>query len=76
VILAVPAVTPVTTPAELIVAIDVAPDDQVPPATESVSTVVAFTHTVVLPTMVPAVADGLTVTVVVALAVPHTLVME
>ena len=69
----VPALTPVTRPVALIVA---TPGDTLlhtPPAATSVNWLVAAAHSVVVPVIVPALR-GLTLTNVVAAAVPQLLV--
>lgn len=63
--LVVPAVTPVTTPVEPTVALALLAL-QVPPVVASVSVMVADTHTEDEPFTVPALADGVTVTIWVA----------
>jgi hypothetical protein len=67
---------PDTTPAPLIVAIDVLLLLQTPPGAPSVNVVVEPTHTLVAPTIVPATGKGLTVIGSVATAVPQALVTE
>jgi hypothetical protein len=47
---------------------------QTPPPEASLSDVVASSHTVVVPVMAPAIGNGLTVTAVVAAAVPQLLI--
>ena len=67
-----PGATPVTTPVvEPTVATDVALLLQVPPAILLLRLMVAATHTVEAPLMVPAVGTGLTVTVADAVADPQ-----
>ena len=70
----VPDVTPVTKPAELMVATDVLVEDQEPPAVASVNMVVAVVHTDDAPDMLPALGNGLTVITCVAYAEPHPVV--
>ena len=72
--MAVPAVTPVTTPVLLTVATAVLPLVQMPPEVASVRVVTAPTHTAGVPVMVPATAAGLMVMALVAAAVPQLLV--
>ena len=70
-----PAETPVTIPPLLMVATPVDTELQVPPVTASFNVVAEPAQTVVVPVMVPATGNGLTVTVVVATAVPQLLVI-
>ena len=70
----VPALTPVTRPVALIVATPVDTLLHTPPAAASVNWVVAVGHTVVVPVIEPALGERLTVTNVVATAVPQLLV--
>ena len=70
----VPDATPVTTPAELMVATDVLEEDQAPPAVASVNAVVAVVHNDDAPDMLPALGSGLTVITCVADAEPHPVV--
>ncbi len=69
---AVPAVIPVTTPAvtDALLLLLV----HAPPLAASVSVIVAPSHTLLLPVTVPAFGAGLTVTMLVATAVPQLLV--
>ena len=69
-----PAATPLTTPAEVTVASEGVALVQVPPVTDSVNEVVAPIHNTLAPEMLPALASGLTVTAIVARAVPQLLV--
>ena len=69
-----PVAMPVTVPVLFTVAMAALLVLQVPPLAASVSVVLVPVHTVVLPLMVPAVADGLTVMACVAVAVPQLLV--
>ena len=71
---AVPADTPVTMPVVPTVATVVAVLLQVPPVVASLNPVVAPAQTVAVPVMVPADGNGLTVTTLVAAAVPQPLV--
>jgi hypothetical protein len=71
---AVPAVTPVTVPVLPTVATPVAVLLHAPPVAASVKPVVEPAHTIAVPVMLPADGNGLTVTVVVAAAVPQPLV--
>jgi hypothetical protein len=57
-----------------IVAAAVFDEDHTPPLTASVSVIVLATHTLGKPEIVPAFGSGLTVIVLVAVAVPQTLV--
>ena len=70
----VPALTPVTRPVVLIVATELVTLLHTPPAARSVNWVVPVGHTVVIPEIDPALGEGLTVTTVVAAAVPQLLV--
>jgi len=65
---------PVTTPVLPTVAMPVEPEVQTPPPIASLSVVVAPAQTVAVPVIVPALADELTVTTVVALALPQPFV--
>ena len=65
---------PVTVPSVPTVALAVAPLAHVPPVAVVVSAVVAPTHTVAAPVIVPALGSGSTVTACVAVAVPQLLV--
>ena len=58
----------------LLVATPVETELQVPPVATSLNVVVDPAQTVVVPVIVPAIGNGLTVTVVVATAVPQLLV--
>ncbi len=69
--MAVPAATPVITPDEEIVAIEVAELLQVPPATLDEKEVVAPTQIFCVPASVPALGAAVTVTVLVAVAFEH-----
>jgi hypothetical protein len=69
---AVPGIMPVTTPAEVTVAIPAEPDDHVPPDGEPLNVVVPATQTARLPDILPLTA--LTVTTFVAEALPQLLV--
>ena len=69
-----PAVTPVTTPEPLMEATEALLLLQVPPDVAFESVVVPPTHTVLVPVIVPADGEGLTVTDCVAVAVPQLLV--
>ncbi len=72
---AVPVLTPVTTPLAFTVATAVLPLVHVPPASPLlVKVVVVPIHTDPVPLIVPALAFGLTVTNFVVLAVPQVLV--
>ena len=71
-----PDVTAVITPATLVVATEVVTLLHVPPPAASVSVDVAPGHSVVVPVMVPAFGNGLTVKVGVVTAVPQLLVTE
>jgi hypothetical protein len=70
----VPSVTPVTSPDELIVAFAGVEEVHTPPLTVLVSNVVVAGHNVVVPLMIPALGNGLTVTTFVAATVPQLLV--
>ena len=70
----VPDATPVTKPAELMVATDVLVEDQEPPAVASVNVVVAMVHNDDAPDMLPALGNRLTVISCVAYAEPHPVV--
>lgn len=72
----VPAAMPLTIPAVSIVATPVAPLFQVPPVTDDPNVTVAPTHIFVVPEIIPATAQGLTVTTAVAAVVPQLLVRE
>ena len=72
-IVAVPAVTPVTTPEVPIVATPVGILLHAPPPAASVSAVVAVAHTIGVPVMIPAEGMAITVTTVVAAVVPQLL---
>jgi hypothetical protein len=74
VIVAEPAVTPVTTPAELTVATPVFEELQTPPLVVSLSAVVLFTETVDAPIMSVTVVVVLMVKPFVTVVVPHELV--
>ena len=74
-IFALPADTPLTLPLPSTVAIAVLLLLQLPPLTPSVKAVLALTQTVVVPLIVPALGNGLTATLVVAIAVPQLLLM-
>jgi hypothetical protein len=65
---------PDTTPIELTVAIPVEAEAHVPPVTELLNVVVLPRHTVAVPVMAPASAEGLTVTIAVAEVLPQPLV--
>ena len=71
-----PAVSPLTAPAELTLATAGLLLLQVPPLTVDDSVVVALSHTVVAPLMVPAVAPVVTAKVVVTLVMPQLLLTE
>ena len=71
---AVPAVTPVTIPDMPIVATAVLLLLHVPPVVVLLNVVVAVAQTIAVPVMVPATGSGLTVTSIVAVAVPQLLV--
>ena len=71
---AVPPLTPVSTPLADTVAMPVAPLLHAPDGAASVSAVVTVGHTVNVPVIVPALGDGFTVTTAVAAAVPQLLV--
>lgn len=73
---ALPAATPVTTPAALTLAIDVLLLVHAPPLTASVNVDVAPAQMVDAPVTVPADGNGLTVIAFVALTVPQLLVTE
>jgi hypothetical protein len=73
-IVAVPEATPVTLPVEPTAAIPVDTELQIPPPAPSVKLVVAPTHTVAVPLMLPALGTELTVTTTAALALPQPLV--
>jgi hypothetical protein len=66
-----PEETPVTIPAELIVAMPVAPQPQVPPLTVFARAIVEPGHTAELPVIVPASGEALIVMFLVAVAVPQ-----
>ena len=72
--IAVPATTPVTVPAVLMLAMVGLPLLHAPPLAVLVNVVVAATHTLDAPLMVPADAVAVTVTVCVAAVVPQLLV--
>ena len=57
---AVPALTPVTTPLAFTVAIEVFEDDHVPPLTVELKVVVEFKHIVCVPLSVPALVPAVT----------------
>lgn len=67
--LAVPLVTPCTTPVEDIVATSVFEEVHVPPVTDADKLLILPAHTVLLPDIRPADGSGLTVTVFIAVAV-------
>ena len=68
----VPAVTPVTNPdVELTVATAGVAEDQLPPVTEEESVEVPLEQIAVVPEIVPADGAAVTVTVLVAVALPH-----
>ena len=69
-----PAATPVTIPAELTVAIELLLLLHTPPVVASFNVVVADGQTVVVPVIVPAPGNGLTVTAAEVVAVPQLLV--
>lgn len=69
----VPADAPDTEPDEPTVATPVLLDVQTPPDDASVRVILPDTHTEVAPDMLPALGNGFTVTVLVAVAVPHKL---
>jgi hypothetical protein len=71
---AVPAVTPVTTPPLVIVAVPSASLVHVPPGIDALNVVVAAVHTTSDPVIVAGVPAAFTVTIIVAIAVPHELV--
>jgi hypothetical protein len=71
--MAVPEAFPVTTPDELMLAIEASERLQVPPVPVLANVIVAATHTLVAPDMVPASGRGLTVTAFVATALPQLL---
>ena len=71
-----PAITPDTIPELLTVAIIPRLLLQMPPGAASASGVVLPAHTAGTPVIVPASGSGFTVTVCVAIAVPHPLVTE
>jgi alpha-D-ribose 1-methylphosphonate 5-triphosphate synthase subunit PhnH len=68
---AVPAVMPVTLPVEPTVATLVEPELHIPPPEPSVTLIIDPAHTLKGPVIVPASGNGLTVTTVVALALPQ-----
>jgi hypothetical protein len=70
----VPAATPLITPDASTVPMPVAVLLHMPLPAASLSGVVASSHTVAVPVMVPATGSGLTVATVVAAAVPQLLV--
>ena len=75
-IVTVPAATPVTTPEDaLTVATPVLELVQLPPETVELNVEVEPTQTLVLPLILPAVGNALTVTVRVAVAFGHGLVL-
>ena len=75
-IVTVPAATPVTTPEDaLTVATPVLELVQLPPETVELNVEVEPTQTLVLPLILPAVGSALTVTVRVAVALGHGLVL-
>ena len=68
----VPAATPATAPVEaLIVATAGVAEDQLPPVTEEESVEVPLEQIAVVPEIVPADGAAVTVTVLVAVALPH-----
>jgi hypothetical protein len=69
-----PADTALTTPDEFMVAMLVVELVHMPPGAVSLNVEVMPTHRAVVPVMVPATGNGLTVTAVVATAVPHPLI--
>ena len=69
-----PAATPLTTPDVLTVAVPVLLLAHTPPVVASLSVVVALTHTVAVPVMVPADGAALTVTTCVVVAEPQLFV--
>lgn len=71
-----PALTPVTVPVALTLAMALLALLHTPPVVASVRVTEEPAHTVVGPDMVPADGAGLIVTVVVAATVPQPLVME
>ena len=70
----VPVATPVTLPEASTVATPVVTELQVPPVAASVKDVTEPAHTVEVPAILPEFGMGLTVTIVVATAVPQLLV--
>ena len=70
----VPAATPVTVPVAPTVAVPGDTELQVPPATASLRFVVVAGHTTRPPVIVPALGNGLTVTIALAAAIPQPLV--
>ena len=70
----VPAAMPVTIPDVPIVAVAVVTELHTPPPAALLKVVVLVGHTVNMPVIVPALGDGLTVTTLVAAAVPQLLV--
>ncbi len=68
---AVPAATPVTTPAALTVAMDIEPLVQVPPVAVSARVVLAPTQTAIVPVIVPGDGSGVIRTNFVALTEPQ-----
>ena len=67
----VPADRPLTMPVLLTVAIPVETLLHTPPVIASVNDVVALTHTFEMPLTVPAIGNGLMLTVAVAVAIPQ-----
>jgi hypothetical protein len=65
----------VTIPVEPIVAVPVIDDDHVPPDVALVRVILAPTHTLVAPDIVPAVGSGFTVITLLEEAEPHAVVM-
>ncbi len=73
-IVAEPTETPLTTPEALTVAIPVAPELQVPPEVASAKVEVEPVHIVVVPEIVPAEPEGVTLNDMVAMPVPQLVV--